>query len=132
MQANPHDEDEGSIPTGSLFYAVNAMSGGMSATKYNSKVMLCTGFTDVVSYGSARTTHLWNQLKFLVGRDRTDLLCLGGPWVSEMDGTDPQDNTTLIRTAMYVLSLVVFFIIMWWRVYVFLLVGLLLLPVFFC
>lgn len=72
--------------------------------KYNSKIVICSGFTELLTTSNVNRQHLWSQLKFLMGRERGDLLCLGGLWSKHLDGLDPNDSHTLIRTATYVSS----------------------------
>jgi len=54
-------------------------------------------------------THLSKCIKFVVGKkvpsgavsaSASTVLALGGPWNRELDGENPEDDATLVRTAM--------------------------------
>lgn len=64
--------------------------------RYFARVMLLTGAPT-----SCKAKDLPLQLKFIVGkRDKSELMCLGGPWLPS-DGPDPGNNpSALINTAI--------------------------------
>jgi len=95
----------------SCYYArTGADSVSVLPVKYNARVVLTSGlnWSVLASDGNAKTVQnqdntfeVQKQLKFLVAKiDRSELMCIGGPWSSTIDGGNPLETSSLIRTAI--------------------------------
>eukprot|EP01080_Neovahlkampfia_damariscottae_P008293 gene8293-117_t len=72
---------------------VDEDSSLFKGVKYNAKVMLYTGSID-------ESNHFSNNLKFLIGKKQNSgLLSIAGSWNPKLDGDDPTDIETIIKTA---------------------------------
>jgi hypothetical protein len=65
--------------------------------KYNAKIMICSGLNP-----DHKSNQISHYIKFLVAKqERSDLMCIGGPWSRDIDGGDPYlDLSVLHKTAL--------------------------------